>query len=394
MSTRKPNRKNRKVPFSVEFLDKLQPEGKSAVEWRDGKAGSVGSGLTARVEPSGVVSLYVTYKVARAGGRPRRTFLARWDGELQTLIDAQQRTAELVTKARAGVDPEPDRDKPKEPVRKKTIKDYVPLFLEHGTKNASNFGPRLRDEVVKRWGDLEPHELPEGEFLDILWAYVEDDKPARGRTLRDATRAFYNWLNERYRLRLHNPGNVGRQLAAALRKTSNKFRAWTDDELAAVWSAADEWPQLRLAILTGVRSDTIPKIRRSWVNTETFNLVEDPDAPQEVRKRVPPTLPVTPAIRELLDQREGHDPVFDKQPNNAEMNAAAKTQQHIKSLKKTAATRLAALGIQQDVIDYIQGHSLAGSRARYNTHRYVEEARDALLKYEQHLFDIFESAAR
>jgi hypothetical protein len=382
-------RTNRKKPFSVEFLDGLRPQGDGAVEWRDGNPGRVSTGLVARVEKSGIVSLYATYKVARAKKPPRRTFLARWDGKPNTLIDAKQRALALVENARLGVDPEPERDAPKVKEWKKDIAHYVPLFLEHGTKNAANFAPRLRDEIVSRWGDREPSELPEGEFLEILWAYVEDGKPARGRTLRDATRAFYNWLNERHRLRLHNPGNVGRQLAAALRQTANKYRAYTDNELAKVWKAADEWPQLRLAMLTGVRSDTIPKIRRDWINGETFNLVADPDAPQEVRKRVPPTLPVTPAIRELLDARPSDaDPVFAKQPSNAAMNARAGTEQHVKALKKTTATRLAALGVQQDVIDYLQGHSLAGSRARYNTHRYIDEARDALLKYEHHLQDI------
>lgn len=134
-------RTNRKKPFTVEFLDSLKPEGKSAVEYRDGKPGSVGTGLVARVERSGIVSLYCTYKVAKAGGGPRRTFLVRWDGREESLAMAKARTAELVTLARAGKDPEPEHAKPKVVARKKDIAYYVPLFLEHGTKNAANFGP-------------------------------------------------------------------------------------------------------------------------------------------------------------------------------------------------------------------------------------------------------------
>jgi hypothetical protein len=372
-------RKSRKKHLTDEVIAALKPERGKAYKVHDADPRT---GIVLRVQPTGTKSLYLMYTFE---GDHRQEHIGRWTPSNGLLRDARLRATVYKHDIESGIDPNPPPQK-EESKTKKTITDYVPLFLKHGTRNAQGFGPRLRDVVVKRWGDREPHELPEGEFHDLLGAVVEEGKNPRARTLRDATRAFYNWLNERYRLRLHNPGNVGRKLAAELRKATNKYRVYTDEELAAVWNAAEEWPQLRLAMLTGVRSDTIPKIRWDWVNDDTFNLVEDPDAPQETRKRVPPMLPITAGIGRIFDEcsRDG-DLVFDPQPSNRDMNAKAGTEQHIKALKKTTATRLASLGVAQDVIDYLQGHSLAGSHARYNTHRYVEEARAALEQYERHL---------
>jgi hypothetical protein len=60
-------------------------------------------------------------------------------------------------------------------------------------------------------------------------------------------------------------------------------------------------------------------------------------------------------------------------------------------LRRTVETRLAALGVPQEVRARLQSHGLGGIQARhYDRHGYVDEVREALLR----LFDLISGGGK
>jgi hypothetical protein len=60
-------------------------------------------------------------------------------------------------------------------------------------------------------------------------------------------------------------------------------------------------------------------------------------------------------------------------------------------IRRTVETRLAALGVPQEVRARLQSHGLSGVQARhYDRYTYVAEVRDALLR----LFDLLNDGAK
>lgn len=150
--------------------------------------------MVCRVEPTGIKTLFTAYKVK---GTPRgqagqRTRLGPWDGELDTLIAAQQRTTELVAKARAGVDSELERSTAKETTRAKDLNWYVERFKDFNHNSRVNHYPILRDELLSRFGKLEPHKLTGTAFRELLWEITEAGKERHAAKLQTATHALYS----------------------------------------------------------------------------------------------------------------------------------------------------------------------------------------------------------
>ncbi len=54
----------------------------------------------------------------------------------------------------------------------------------------------------------------------------------------------------------------------------------------------------------------------------------------------------------------------------------------------TCETRLAQLGFSQDVRDAVLGHAKPGLQRTYNKYDYMDEKREALEAYAQHIMEI------
>lgn len=411
-------RKNRKFPFTVELLDNLEPEDGRAVEYRDGKPGSVGSGLVARVEPTGRKTLYATYKVARADGKPRRVRLGLWDGELQTLIDARAQAVQLTTTARAGIDPEPERAQPQPaPDSVPTMAALVDWYKDFNDNVRMNGYPLLYKELVKeRWGDEPISKITPARFRKLLYEMTEGDATLRAQRLHNYGQTFFKRAFARFDIDLPNPAelddkheSVLRPLwAAAKTPSAAAHPEWLDEEIAQVWPAMVEWGYpygtfVRLCILTGVRGSALARIR--WADVKDDHI----DMQYGSRKKVCPKLPITPAIRELLDEAQTHgsgDRVFPGETQAKYMRRRVgkikkrkvmvnrreyDTIIDIKGLQATLETRMAALRVPGDVIDYFKDRALEGTRRNYRRHVPLDEARAALEKYEQHLMAVISS---
>lgn len=431
MTTATKKRQQRKQWLTDRVLDALNPE-RAPYEIADAHPGTTGTGLLVRVQPSGIKSLYSSYKVANQGnqvyvrggitrrkaGEARRVFLGRWPGDIG-LIDARAAAQKHRAEAGAGRDPSPNRKPNGEAApagRITTLKQLAEAFRASKlSRNVENWWPTLRDIALDRWGDVAPELLTPEMFWAEVDALIKQEKFAKARVLRDGVRAMYNEMCPA----LRNPAaKATRGRAAAMQRKQRKNVTYTDAELRAFWEITEGWGDertgmpgrhglvARLALLTGVRSD-VALSRLRWPNVHENRLEFDP--PEEGSgKRWPLALPMTDGIRALIDAARPHkrddtdlvfwtrrhDGVFEgASPNprllreRADKRLAGKT---IKQLRHTATTRMADVGIRDDLLRVLTGHS-GGTLDIYNKATYLEPLREALPKWEAALKKVLDA---
>jgi integrase len=204
--------------------------------------------------------------------------------------------------------------------------------------------------------------------------------------VRSQVLAALNWAVEREYLD-SNP-------AAAVKKRkieASRDRVLSDDELRAIWQAADRLsdPSRALAkawILTGQRRDEVRCM--AWREVDLSRAVWTLPAARNKGKR-DHEIPLPPAMVALLDAlpRRGR-PVFTTDglkpyAGQKRLKAILDRESGVKGwtfhdIRRTVSTGMAALHVAQDAIDRVLNHAKGTLAGTYNRHEYLEAKRAAL----------------
>jgi len=222
----------------------------------------------------------------------------------------------------------------------------------------------------KNVGDLARGDVLEGLAIWNGKAYAQNYAHA-------ALRAFLNWclaqeiIDKHPLIRSKEPNKV-----------RSRARVLSDEELGRIWRCTPDTPYgriLRVLILTGQRRMEVGNLKPEDVQDGTITFHTKGD-----RINV---LPLTPEVSKNLtlpfrfnNWADSKD-LFD---NDCLVDGWV---HH--DLRRTLATKLAAMGTQIIVIERILGHSFGGKVFQtYQRHSYIEEMREALLKYEAYILKI------
>jgi len=214
----------------------------------------------------------------------------------------------------------------------------------------------------------------------------------------------------------HNRGVIKNNPLESLRRSDvgiaakMKERRLSDEEIKVVWDALFALPPsqqlvIRFMILTGCRAAEIRKSRWDWYNfnEKTWTVpAEDYKTGKTIRRALPEV-----AIRLLQEHKRGSVTSHvltpaqfrDKEdipPTQAlvstySMQVIRKTgmkQWSLHDLRRTVATRLSELGAPPHVIEKLLGHQMGGVMARYNLHDYMDDQREWLGIWQNHLQSI------
>lgn len=214
----------------------------------------------------------------------------------------------------------------------------------------------------------------------------------------------------------HNRGVIKNNPLESLRRSDvgiaakMKERRLSDEEIKVVWDALFALPPsqqlvIRFMILTGCRAAEIRKSRWDWYNfnEKTWTVpAEDYKTGKTIRRALPEV-----AIRLLQEHKRGSVTSHvltpaqfrDKEdipPTQAlvstySMQVIRKTgmkQWSLHDLRRTVATRLSELGAPPHVIEKLLGHHMGGVMARYNLHDYMDDQREWLGIWQNHLQSI------
>jgi integrase len=371
------------------------PRGKS--EWIVFDEKLPGFGM--RLRAGGKRTWIIQYRVGR---KQRRKTL----GSVDKVSAARAREAAGIDLAEVQLGSDPQAKKNETRARAaETLEAISTRFL---TYQRSRLKPRSFEQVelhlTKHWAPLKGrpiHEITQREVAARLGEIAAD--PKRGPYAANRSRAtlstFFGWaMNEG--LADSNPViNTNRQVDEKTRD-----RVLTDAELVAIWNACrdDDYSRIvKLLILTGQRRDEVGSLAKSEISigTRKWNI------PRERTKNgLPHEVPLSNLAISILEAailregREGRDRIFGEggagqgfsgwskaksalDERIEKMTHAGPAPWRLHDLRRTAATRMADLGVQPHVIEavlnHISGHK-AGVAGIYNRASYAAEKRQAL----------------
>jgi integrase len=376
------------------------PEGKTDVILFDDTL--TGFGLRVRESADKVRKQFIVQY--RAAGVMRRMLLGSAD---VIGVEAARAAAKKALGAVAvGGDPQGDKEANRSHVNVFTFSTLAKQYLD---AKAKSLRPRTLVESVRYLtGDyFKPlHNMPVERITrrDVASQVLRIANESGGRTgvrARSALSAMFVWAMQQG-LAESNP------VAGTAQPETNgaRERVLSDAELAAIWNAAgdsgDFGKVVRLLMLTGTRRNEVGAMCWSELNGGGAWTIPAARAKNK-RQHTLPLSALAQSIIESVPERVGRDLLFGERSklgfcgwDNAKDRLDArlgKTVAHwtLHDLRRTAATRMADLGVQPHIIEAALNHQSGHKRGVagiYNRSSYEREVRAALALWADHICTI------
>jgi integrase len=366
------------------------------------------SGLVLRVTERGHKSWYFTY---------------RWGGKFRWLLLGEYPSTALVAarkKARAarkdlddGQDPRARRQATlRAALSEKTFREVAEAYLEEharpkkrswrsderllfGSPHRKKTGKRANPSLVKRWGDLPAKQIQRSDVREMITETAKR-APIMANRLLACVRKVFNFALEREWV----DANPCALLKPASEETPRN-RVLSSEELALLWASLERENSLvrdvlRVLLLTAQRSGEVFRMR--WDEVELDETTGWWTLPagrtknnrqhrvwlsEPVRKilgaRRPDASNASASPWVFTSSRKSGSPVAHVSKAVARLKEASGVQFRPHDLRRTAATRMAAAGVDEDVLPKVLGHVPHGvTRRHYNLYAYDNEKRAAL----------------
>lgn len=409
--------------FTEAMVERQRPPKAGRLELAD----EVCPGLVLRITPRGVRSFSVAYKVPGEGGVgptgrllvgcQHRITLGTWPAlRLKAARDQARALLEVVSEGR---DPRPERREQHLIRHTNTVENVTRRFIEQDARRTvaswRNIERCLALHVLPKLGDRPIRDIRRADVHSILDALVAAERVGAAREVRKHLHRLFEWALDREIIAV-NP--VHKMKRNDLAPTKDAGRRLTDEELCAIWAGAGALgypfgPWLRLLMLTGQRRGEWANARRSEIDAGR-RLLEIPAARHKSgRDHIVPladpaweiveALPVLEGDY-LFSTRAGRVPVsgFSKAKKLLDQEALAVLKKNdpeatlaryrVHDLRVTCETRLANLEFKQEVRDAVLGHAKPGLQKIYNKHDYMDEKREALNAYAEHMLGVISLA--
>ena len=397
---------DRHVDFSDKWIKaQIKHPPARRVEWSD-----LGEkGLKLRIFPTGTASF---------GVKPRIDGAQRWQqiGNYPTrsLADARRRAKKIMSTALDGIDLTRKEREERETRRReeaeriarekssRTVRQLVDEYEAHIKRRRRQWRTTalvLRNHVVARLGNRPLDSLTKADAIELL-DHLEHERgfTAQVDHVRTHFASAIDWAIECG----YASENVMRQVKS--RKLGReRDRLLTPAELRKIWWAADQVPEpgrafVKLLLLTGMRRDEVRLA--TWAEIDLEEKVWRVPASRHKSARGL-ELPLTPAVVELLEalgpqvdglviRGNGSDKVWrgHSRLKRALDRESGVTGWVLHDFRRVIRSGLAELGVPFDVSERVLGHSLGKIERIYNRHRYRNETRDALERWQERVHAI------
>lgn len=403
----------RVAKISKRMVDAAEPRATDIFHW-DGDL----KGFGLKVLPSGRKAYVVQY---RTGGREARSkrFTIGTHGSPWTPEEARTEAKRLLQMASKGEDPLLVERRRRSEAVSLEVESYVSLFvdlyLKPNWKASWHDGKRVLElHIVPHW---KGHALPTITRRDISAALDRlADRPAMARLTFATLRKLFRWAVERGDLAVSPMAEMSGPATVAARD-----RVLSDEELAAVWQAADALgrpfgPMVRLLIATGARREEAAAL--DWAEIDMDNrlwTLPAARAKNDTAHSIPlndlamATLAaLSPKRRGLVFSTNGKTAPsgFSKAKARLDGEALAQLRKRaadrnetnidkillpafrLHDLRRTLATGLQRLGVRFEVTEAVLNH-VSGARSGvagvYQRHHWSDEKRLALDAWGQHV---------
>lgn len=380
-------------------------------------------GLAFRVTPTGARSWCFRFRDPR-NGRTSRATIGRYPDI--SLAAARDRAGDLRRQVAHGGNPVEEKRRARSESTIKTFAHladrYLNEYARRVKRSASADERNLRLHILPQWSTRQFAEIGRGDVIALLEGLIADGKPTLANRVQALISSIFTFAID--------AALVDSNPCARLRRRGVETRGervLSEDEIRTFWAGIVQSPvsrrlglALRLQLLLGVRPVEVAGMRRDEL--EHF---DDPTRAgwmipaERMKAKRAHYVPLSPMARaiiaEALDLVPSDQPfVFASQKAlgairpNALPIAMQRFGRHLPAtvegavswqasppsphdLRRTVATRLAALGIPGEDVAAVLAHAAAGvTKAHYDRYDRAREKRRALLLWSQALAAILE----
>ncbi|HEX4952694.1 MAG TPA: tyrosine-type recombinase/integrase [Thermoanaerobaculia bacterium] len=338
-----------------------------------------------RVSKAGGKSFFFRYR--GDDGRYRRMRLGAYPAV--SLSEARTRAQELQVEVQRGKDPAGTRQRLSEaPTVELLAEEYLERHAKIQKRRWQEDERLLRKEVLPELGLRKAAEVRKRDVVALLDAIARRGAPILGNRVLALVRKMYNWGIE-VDLVEFNPCLSVRKVG----KEISRSRILSEEEIRALWHGlATAHPTVagafRLVLLLGQRPGEVCQM--AWDQIERDQWTIPAEATKSGRTHV---VPVSAPARELIESFRGQDPVHVlPAPRGAGhldpqvlSHAAVRLRASLRighwtphDLRRTVASRMAEMGIDQFHVARVLGHAYNSVTAIYNRYGYLAEKRAAL----------------
>jgi integrase len=351
-------------------------------------------GFGIRIRASGSRSWIYQYKIA---GATRRMVIG--NGAMK-VVEARAVAIKLHSKVKLGDDPAAEK-RTKIERSAHTFGSIADAYL---AAKQRALRPRSFVEIKRH---LEWHAAPLRALpIDVvdqrsIAKHLARIEAAGGPTARNRARstwsAMYSWAMREGLMAVNPVINTGKSERTELARD----RVLTDVELRTLWNALGDNAHddiVRLLILTGQRAAEVAGLRWSEIDFDAA-VIRLPG--ERTKNHRPHEIPMSEMVQRLLAGRDHvGEFVFGqvKRFGNAKRKTALDNNVHLlpwtyHDLRRTAATRMADIGIAPHVIEavlnHVSGHK-GGVAGIYNRAQYGAEKAQALARWDKHIASVVE----
>lgn len=270
------------------------------------------------------------------------------------------------------------------------VEDFVSKYHKAERQNVHWREPRrVLLKEGKAWLKRPVASIAKRDILHVLDGIMERGKPYQANRTFAAMRTFFRWCLRRDIIELD-------PMAALVRPFANerpRERVFSDDEVRAIWRAADQLLQsqgafIKIALLTGKRRSALAAMRHDEIVDGTWK--PRGNGARNKRTHVTPLPALAQRVVAGLPKIERNPYVFVGHRHGKPINPTTDLMNKVRKLtgikdyqlhahRHTVETRLAALGVQPHIRDLVLDHvPQRGAGAGYDHYSYAQEMRDAM----------------
>jgi integrase len=366
-----------------------------------------------RISHGGTKAWFAT---CRIGGAQIRVTLGRHG--VMSLADAHDAARDVFRKAERGIDPRPNKRKKRKSTKAQatSFKATADLFIERYAKKKNRQWKEteriFRVYCFPHWSRTTISKIKKADVAEML-DYVEDNHGGiMANRVLAAVRKLFNWAVDERGLLEVSP--VGKTKARG--KENRRNRVLTDSELSAIWAASGQlgYPFggfIQTLLLTAQRRSEVSGLRWSELSEDLAVWTIPGD---RAKNKEPHEVPLPHIVGKILADlpreenadcvfssgRRGDRPISGYGKLKEKLDKLAKIEAKdsgdflenwtLHDLRRSAATKMAELGINRFVQDRVLNHVDRTVGGIYDRHDYRQEklaALEAWASYVQNLTD-------
>jgi integrase len=305
------------------------------------------------------------------------------------LADAREKAKEVLRRAAKGEDPAAEKKRER---KAETFRDIAERYLDEHAKAKKRSWKADRNiidkDLIPRFGSRKAADITRRDIRDMLKAIKDRGAAIQSNRTLEIIRKLFNWaIGEE--LVENNPCDH----VAKLSPENQRTRVLTSDEIRTVWFALDNRPPLvaaayRLMLVTGQRSIEVLGARHGeigadgwWtipagrVKNKTEHRVWLNEMARSILAKIAPYNGESPY---LVPSRDGGHLRFLHKTHGRLCKACGIADFKIHDLRRTAASCMAAAGINRLTVGKILNHKEREITAVYDRYGYGPEIRHAL----------------